>query len=221
MPNRGVRSLVRVTSWARHERAALADVLDELGPDAPTLCTGWTTKDMAAHVYVRERRLDASLGVLPLGPLSAYTERVMASTLRTLGYDEIVRRFRVVPPHLRLGPLDELMNTGEYFIHTEDVRRPNGLPAREMPEEFERAIWARVSRLARLSFRRADVAVHLEPTVGSSVVAGDTSAAEAVELRGRPSELLLLSYNRTADAEVEFRGEPAAVERLRSTKFGM
>jgi uncharacterized protein (TIGR03085 family) len=221
MPNRSLRSLLRVTSWARHERAALADVLDELGPDAPTLCEGWATKDMAAHVYVRERRLDASLGVLPLGPLSAYTERVMASTLRTLGYAEVVRRFRVVPPHLRLGPLDELMNTGEYFIHTEDVRRPNGLPARQMPEEFERAIWARLSRQARLSFRRADVAVHLHPTVGSPVVVGDRNATEVVEVHGRPSELLLLAYNRTADAVLEFRGDDAAVEKLRGTKFGI
>jgi uncharacterized protein (TIGR03085 family) len=113
------------------------------------------------------------------------------------------------------------MNTGEYFIHTEDVRRPNGLPARQMPEEFERAIWARVSRQARLSFRRADVAVHLHPTVGSPVVVGDRNATEVVEVHGRPSELLLLAYNRTADAVLEFRGDDAAVEKLRGTKFGI
>jgi uncharacterized protein (TIGR03085 family) len=210
-----------VTSWARHERAALADVLDELGPDAPTLCEGWTTKDMAAHVYVRERRLDAAIGVLPLGPLSAYTARVMASTLRTLGYDEIIRRFRVVPPHLRIGPLDELMNTGEYWIHTEDVRRPNGLSRRELPEDFERTIWSRLSRQARMSFRRADVAMRIVPTVGSPVDVGAKDSPDVVEVRGRPSELLLLAYNRTADADVEYVGEPAAVERLRASKFGI
>jgi uncharacterized protein (TIGR03085 family) len=210
-----------VTSWARHEREALADVLDELGPDAPTLCEGWTTKDMAAHVYVRERRLDAAIGVLPLGPLSAYTARVMASTLRTLGYDEIIRRFRVVPPHLRIGPLDELMNTGEYWIHTEDVRRPNGLSRRELPEDFERTIWSRLSRQARMSFRRADVAMRIVPTVGSPVDVGAKDSPDVVEVRGRPSELLLLAYNRTADADVEYVGEPAAVERLRASKFGI
>jgi uncharacterized protein (TIGR03085 family) len=210
-----------VTSWAKHERDALADVLEQLGPDAPTLCEGWTTKDMAAHVYVRERRPDAAIGVLPLGPLSAYTDRVMASTLRTLGYDEIVRRFRTVPPHLRIGPLDELMNTGEYWIHTEDVRRPNGLPRREMPEEFERAIWARLSRQARLSFRRADVRLHIVPTVGEPVDVGAKDSDDIVELRGRPSELLLLAYNRTADADVQYLGERALVERVRATKFGV
>ena len=210
-----------MTSWAEHERAALADALTELGPDAPTLCEGWTTKDMAAHVYVRERRPDAALGVLPLGPISRYTDRVMASTLRTLGYDEIVRRFRVVPPHLRIPRVDDLMNTGEYFIHAEDVRRPNGMPAREMPEEFERAIWSRLSKQARLSFRKADVAVRLVPTVGDPVVVGRKDSPEVVEVRGRPSELLLLAYNRKADARVEYDGPPAAVERLKEISFGL
>ncbi|MDQ1696273.1 MAG: hypothetical protein QOJ03_1626, partial [Frankiaceae bacterium] len=81
-----------MTSWAAHERTALADVLAELGPNAPTLCEGWATKELAAHVYVRVRRPDAALGVLPLGPLSAYTDRVMSSVLRVHGHDEIVRR---------------------------------------------------------------------------------------------------------------------------------
>src|SRR3954469_3798187 len=125
-----------MVSWAEHERAALVDVLRELGPDAPTLCDGWQTDDLAAHVYVRERRPDAALGVLPLGPLSAYTDRVMASTLRTLGFEEIVRRMRTVPPYLRVGSIDELINTVEFFVHTEDVRRPNTLPARELPDDF-------------------------------------------------------------------------------------
>src|SRR3954469_12250933 len=101
-----------MTTWAQHEREAMLDALVEVGPDAPTLCEGWAAKDLAAHVYVRERRAppppggrrpDAALGVLPLGPLSAYTDRVMASTLRTLGFEEIVRRMRTVPPYLRVG----------------------------------------------------------------------------------------------------------------------
>src|SRR3954453_5905135 len=142
-----------MTSWAAHERAALVTALTEVGPDAPTLCEGWTAQDLAAHVYVRERRPDAALGVLPLGPLSAYTNRVMASSLRTLGFEEIIRRMRTVAPYLRLGSIDELINTVEFFVHTEDVRRPNHLPPRDLPDDFERAVWGRLSRQARLSFR--------------------------------------------------------------------
>ena len=35
---------------AERERAALADLLEELGPDAPTCCEGWTTAHLAAHL---------------------------------------------------------------------------------------------------------------------------------------------------------------------------
>lgn len=197
---------------------ALADVLEQLGPDAPTLCDGWTTKDLAAHVYVREHRPDASLGVLPLGPLSAYTNRVMDSTLRTLGYDEIVRRLRSVPPWLRLGNVDALINTVEYFVHTEDVRRPNNLPLRDLPEDFERAVWRRGSKQARISFRRVDARVRLIPTVGDPVEVG---SGELVEVRGLPSELLLLEFNRKDAARVDMTGATTAVDKVRSAKLGL
>jgi uncharacterized protein (TIGR03085 family) len=207
-----------VASWAVHERAALVDALTELGPDAPTLCDGWQTKDMAAHVYVRERRPDAALGVLPLGPLSAYTNRVMASTLRTLGYDELVRRIRHVPAHLRVGSLDSLINTVEYFVHTEDVRRPNALPARDLPDDFERTIWRRLSKQARLSFRRVDARLTLVPTVGDPV---DVGSGEPLEIHGRPSELMLLAFNRKDAAKVDLVGSSSAVDKLRTATLGL
>jgi len=205
-------------TWAEHERAALCDVLEQLGPDAPTLCEGWETKHLAAHCYVRERRPDASIGVLPLGPLSAYTDRVMTSTLRTLGYDEIVRRLRVVPVHLRLGPLDSLINTVEYFVHTEDVRRPNRLGPRDMPDEFEKTIWRRMSMQGRMSFRKVNARITLVPTVGDPVSFG---SGEDLEVRGRPSEILLLAFNRKDDAKVELVGSASAVDKVRSAKLGL
>lgn len=190
----------------------------EVGPDAPTLCEGWTAKDLAAHVYVRERRPDASLGVLPLGPLSAYTERVMASVLAAQGYDGILRRLREVAPILRVTRLDEAINTVEFFIHTEDVRRPNHLPSREMPEEFERRIAKRLAQQGRLSFRRVKARVRLVPTVGEPVEFG---SGPLVEVHGRPSELLLLAFNRKADAKVELSGDPAGIEALQSARLGL
>jgi uncharacterized protein (TIGR03085 family) len=205
-------------TWAEHERAALVDALVELGPDAPTLCDGWLTKDMAAHVYVRERRPDAALGVLPLGPLSSYTNRVMASALRTIGYDEILRRMRHIPAHLRIGPLDAAINTVEYFVHTEDVRRPNAMPPRDMPDDFERTIWRRLSKQARLSFRRVKAEVMLVPTVGEPVTVG---SGERVEVHGRPSELMLLAFNRKDAAKVDLMGSTSAVEKLQSATLGL
>ena len=207
-----------MTTWAELERAALADALEQLGPDAPTLCEGWTTKELAAHVYVREHRPDASLGVLPLGPLTAYTDRVMRSTLRTMGYDEIVQRLRTVPPWLRIGSLDRLINTVEYFIHTEDVRRPNKLPYRDHPQAFEEAIWRRASKQARIAFRRVDARVRLIPTVGDPVEVG---SGELVEVRGLPSELLLLEFNRKDAARVDMTGAATAVDKLQNARLGL
>jgi uncharacterized protein (TIGR03085 family) len=207
-------------TWAEHERAALVEVLTALGPDAPTLCEGWRTSDLAAHCYVRERRPDAALGVLPLGPLSAYTERVMASALRTLGYDEIVRRLAVVPAFLRVGPLDDAMNTVEYFVHTEDVRRPNGMPARELPAPLEDMLWRRLTRQARLSFRRVPARVRLE-RVGADATPVEVGTGELVEVRGRPGELMLLAYNRKHDAKVDLDGSAAAVDALQNAHLGL
>ena len=47
---------------AQDERQALCDLLADIGPDQPTLCTGWRTADLAAHLVLRERRPDAGAG---------------------------------------------------------------------------------------------------------------------------------------------------------------
>src|SRR6476646_3889522 len=52
-----------MTSLAHGERLALADLFAEVGPDAPTLCGDWTTRDLVAHLTSRERRADALPGL--------------------------------------------------------------------------------------------------------------------------------------------------------------
>lgn len=207
-----------MSGWAEHERGALVEVLTELGPEAPTLCEGWQTKDLAAHVYVRERRPDAAAGVLPLGPLSAYTNRVMASSLRTLGYDELVRRIAVVPPYLRVSGLNNAINTVEYFVHTEDARRANGRGPRDLPPELERALWKRLARQGRFSFRRVDARVRLVPPDADAVEFGK---GDLVEVHGPPSELTLLAFNRKDAARVDLTGASTAVDKLRAAHLGL
>lgn len=191
-----------MTGLAAAQREAFADVCTELGPDAPTMCGGWTTKDLVAHCYVREHRPDALPGVLPLGPLSAYTERVMRSALRVHGYDALVRAVRTPPPLVR--PFDDAANTIEYFVHTEDARRPAGREPRPLDMGLEQWVWRRLSRQARLMFRRVPARVRLVPTVGEPVEVGRGGAP--LEVHGRPTELLLLGYNRKEAADVEVLG---------------
>ncbi|MBV9099216.1 MAG: TIGR03085 family protein [Frankiaceae bacterium] len=205
--------------WAATERIALADALTTVGADAPTLCEGWTAADLAAHVYVREHRPDATPGVLPLGPLSSYTGKVMRSALRVHGFAALVEAIRTAPPWLRIERVDDALNTVEMFVHTEDVRRANGLSDRTHDEAFEAAIWRRLSRQARLSFRRVPATVTLSPT-GAGGVAGRQvgKGGPEVTVSGAPSELLLLAYNRKEHAHVTITGEGA--DALRTAKLG-
>ncbi|MFL6076285.1 MAG: TIGR03085 family metal-binding protein [Mycobacteriales bacterium] len=116
-----------VTNYSRSERIALADLLEELGPDAPTLCEGWTTADLAAHLVVRERRPDAGLGIVA-SPLARWTANVQASAKKRYGYQQLTQLVRQGPPLWSpLRPVDALANTVEYFVHHEDVRRATGL----------------------------------------------------------------------------------------------
>ena len=197
-----------MSGTAAEQRRAFAQACDEVGPNAPTLCGGWNSADLAAHVYVREHRPDALPGVLPLGPLSAYHERVMASALRVQGFDVLVRAVSAAPPWLP-GPVDDALNTFEYFVHTEDVRRPNGLGPRDTSLDLERFVWRRLRRQARMSFRRVPAWVRLVPTVGepAHVGHGKKGPGPTVEVRGKPTELLLLAYNRKEHADVEVTGD--------------
>ena len=49
---------------ARRERHDLCDLALELGPDEPTLCGEWTTRELLAHLFVREHRPVSAAGIL-------------------------------------------------------------------------------------------------------------------------------------------------------------
>jgi uncharacterized protein (TIGR03085 family) len=208
-----------VTDWARRERAELVELLGRLGPDAPTACTGWTTADLAAHLYVRERRPDAGPGVVVGGPLGAHTDHVMASVLRVHSYEHVVARVAAGPP-LLLRPFDEPLNLFEFFVHHEDVRRANGDGPRELPDELNEVLWDRLRRSLRLSLRRmrgTQVEVVSEQG-GRAVVGGNGPTARIL---GPVGDLLLYTFNRKDIAQVELSGDPEAVERLKNARLGI
>jgi uncharacterized protein (TIGR03085 family) len=189
----------------------LVDLLRSLGPAADVLPTGWVTADLAAHLYVRERRPDAALGVVLPGPAAAYTSRVMASVLRVSGYDQVVDVLAAGPP----GPLrlvDEQLNLMEFFVHVEDVRRPQGCDPRFLPVSMERALFARLRMLLRLSLLRVrGIQVDLVAAHGERASFGSGPTAQ---LRGPVGELALWVFDRKAAADVGLSGSPAAVARL-------
>ncbi len=204
---------------AAGERHELCDLMDQLGPDAPTLCEGWTTRDLAAHLVVREGRPAAAAGIL-LPPLAPLTARVQRSTAER-PWPELVALVRNGPPWwslMRLGPLGEKINGVEFFVHHEDVRRVGrGWERRPADPHRAEALWAVLSRLARLCYRRSPVGVVLRRPDGTERVA--RRGRRSVTVVGPPEELTLHAYGR-AEALVDVEGDPMDVQQLQDSQRG-
>src|SRR6059036_909765 len=203
-----------MSTFAKRERLLLADLLEAEGPDAPTLCDGWQTRDLAAHVVVRERRADAAGGIM-IKQLAPRLERVMTE-FTAKPYEELIQLIRTGPPRFspfQLKQLDEASNTVEFYVHTEDVRRaqPDWTP-RELDPVFQDALWSRLERAARLMGRGAPTGVVLRRPDGQTVVAH--RGTPVVTVTGEPSELLLFLYGRQSAAKVELDGDKDAVAKL-------
>lgn len=205
-------------SFAQIERAKLCDLFLEVGPDAPTLCQGWTAADLAAHLVLRERRPDAAAGIVA-GPLRSYTARTQRSIRDGHPWPELVALVRSGPPAL-LRPLDEPVNTVEYLVHHEDVRRAQpGAGPRSLDPALEAALFRRVRGLALLARRRVSGGLTLvAPGYGSVAV---RRAQPAVTLTAAPSELLLFMTGRQQAAVVHAEGPPDAVRRLQEARLGL
>jgi uncharacterized protein (TIGR03085 family) len=208
-------------SYSREERLALSDLLEATGPDAPTLCAGWQTHDLAAHLVLRERRPDAAAGVLG-GPLAGYTAWVQRRLGGKLGYAELIRAFREGPPKLSpfgLFGLDEKVNTLEYFVHHEDVRRaqPDWEP-RQVSPGLSQALWSHLKG-ARFFLRKAPVGVEFARDGDAGGADGTyrvtvKKTTPVVTVIGTPAELTMWAMGRTDSANVRFDGTEAAVARL-------
>ena len=207
-------------------REVLAETLLAAGPQAPTLCEGWQTKDLAAHLYLREHKPTAALGFF-LKPFAAKTDKAMEETAQkastTEGYAKLVSAFRSGPP--RLSPMsikavDNSANLTEYFIHTEDVRRAGDRWApRALDSDYSDALWAELIKRAALLYRGVDLGIVLVRPDGPRHVA--KRAPVSVAIIGEPGELLMHAHGRTKQALVMFEGQPDAVALLESADIGL
>lgn len=208
------------TNFARVERAALCDLLAEVGPDHPTLCGGWATRDLAAHLVVRERRPDAAAGIV-LGFLAAHGDRVRAEAARR-DFATLVDQVRNPPRWTMagIGPLDRATNTGEFFIHHEDVRRaaPDWQP-RPIDPGLAAALTGQVRLGARLRLRRFPAAVTLTVAGQEPVRCG--AGGPALTVTGDAGELALFMSGRQAHARVTIDGPDDLADRLRTARLGL
>jgi uncharacterized protein (TIGR03085 family) len=206
--------------YARIERQSLANALLDAGPDAPTLCEGWTARDLAAHVVLRDRRPDATVGIV-VKPLAGWTERVQRGYRDGHPYPELVDLVRNAPrwSPLSLTALDEAANTVEFFIHTEDVRRARpGWEPRPLDPGLTARLWQRVPGAARFPLRRIDATVRVEAPSHGGFTVGD--GAPAATLSGDPGELVLFFSGRQRAARVDLSGSDELISKLRRARFG-
>jgi uncharacterized protein (TIGR03085 family) len=205
--------------YAQSERQSLADLLLALGPDAPTIDEGWNTRDLAAHLLVRERRPDAIAGVV-IRPLRGYAERVR-SAVAAQPFAQLVDQIRRPPwwSPLSNRVTDELTNGVEFFIHHEDVRRAQpGWQPRELPHGLQSMLWKRATPLARLRLRRFPASLLIQAPDHGEISTG--AGGERLRLVGAPAELSLFLSGRQRVARVQLEGPPALAERLRAAKLG-
>jgi uncharacterized protein (TIGR03085 family) len=207
-------------SLATAERAAICDTLDDVGPGRPTLCAGWSTGDLLAHLLVRERQPVAA-AVIVIGPLASATERAMR------GYDgtpwaDRVNLLRSGPPlwsPFRVPAFDRIGNGGELFVHHEDVRRGEaGWGPRAADAERDGELWSLLGRMGKMLYRSSPVGVVLARSSGERIVAKQNE--RSVTITGEPGELLLHGFGRDA-VRVEVDGDPADVAALGSVSRGV
>lgn len=206
--------------YAQSERKTLADLMQTLGPDAPTLNAGWTTRDLAAHLVLRERRPDAAGGIL-LPPLRRYAERVRRQ-IAARPWESLVDQVRRPPVWSPISNplLDGAVNTMEFFIHHEDVRRAQtDWQPRDLAAGLQQALWQRAAGLARLTLRRFPAEVLVQAPGYGQRAAG--RGGEQLRLVGAPGELVLFLSGRQRAARVQLDGPAGPADRLRDARLGL
>jgi uncharacterized protein (TIGR03085 family) len=194
-------------SFAESERGELADLLDDVGPAAPTCCEGWASAHLLAHLVAREHRPDTLPGygadvAFGGGPLATWSHRVEDRLRVGTPYAELVGRLRAgAPPWSPLSwpPVARRLNTTEFAIHHEDVRRaqPSWSP-RALPRDAQDALWNAVGLFARSAAGRRGLVLRRSDVPGAEKRYGNGGRT----LVGKPLELLLWVSGRRDVARV-------------------
>jgi uncharacterized protein (TIGR03083 family) len=199
----------RTWSMIHTERAAVADMLEQLDPEQwrqPSLCAGWTVGMMAGHIL---NAAEQTPGHFMRGMVrNGFRFNVMMDrdtrARASLGRDEIVTRLRQRTTTTNKPPAPTMAMLGEIVVHGEDIRHPLG-QHRDVPHD---ALNACLDMYKTASFpvggkRRIQ---------GLRLVATDTgwSHGTGPEVSG-PAASLLLAMTGRADGLTDLGGEGAAL----------
>lgn len=204
---------------AQRERAALVTTMRGVGPEQPTLCGDWKTRDLAAHLVIRERRLDAAPGIL-VPKLANYTERVQNQVAAENDWNVLLDQIASGPPLLSpFKLLDPFVNVAEMFIHHEDVRRAkSGWEPRELDADTTASLAKQVGLMSRLTMSKSPARVSLRTPDGKTLAT--VGKGPAVVATGAPGELLMFISGRD-EAKIEFSGDQSAIDAVKAGERGL
>ena len=199
-------------------RVVVSDLLAGLTDGAwttPSLCEGWTVRDVGAHLSMAATSSIGEVWPWVLRSRGSFDRMIRDSAIDRAGRPtaQIVDDLRGVVGSRRLAPgtlwRDPLLDV---IVHAHDIARPLGISVRADPEAARTAAdwaWARVFPF--FPGRRLR---------GLRLVADDIgwSRGHGLELRGPVESLLLVSTGRPAGlSELEGPGLAVARERFRLT----
>jgi uncharacterized protein (TIGR03083 family) len=130
-----------VTTWKliHRERSAVADTLAGLTAEQweqPSLCGGWSVRQTAAHIVTGAEQTTSRF----LGHMVANGFRFNkmmdrdAKRVAEQPPDEIIARLRARLTTTNRPPAPVVTMLGEVVVHSDDIRRPLGLPSDVSPE---------------------------------------------------------------------------------------
>jgi uncharacterized protein (TIGR03085 family) len=204
------------------ERGRLCDLLDELGPEAPTLLAPWTSRDIAAHLVLRERDSLAGPGLVLPGAWGRFAEG-RRRTLAQRDFAWLTATLRSGPPagFFRLGWVRRVPNLNEFFVHQEDIRRANARGPRDNDVKMDEALWRNVTGASWFLARRLK-GVGLELRwAGTDRIVRARRGQPTARVTGPPGEVLLFLFGRRSAASVELSGPEAATQAVRGAPLGM
>lgn len=206
-------------TYARAERQALCETARSVGPEAPTLCEGWDTKDLVCHLLVRESSLVGSPGIA-VPALSGLTDRAMAR-LRKQPFERLVERLRTHRlTFYALPPVDAAFNSLEFFVHHEDIRRAQpGWRRRTLPANGPDTLWRALKAQGGALARPAGVPVVVRRT-DTDEAATLAGGRDPVEIAGPVSEIVVFLFGRDQVRGLAFTGPDASVARVRRADLG-
>lgn len=194
-----------VMNWYAREQQDLAAALRRAGPDAPTLCEGWQTRHLAAHLYLRLHRPWRMAGEILPGVAGADALTIQLGDEHAAGgdYAQLLDDFLAPPARVNpMGMAGDAMHLLEYVVHHEDVRRAGGHDEpRTLPRGQQAALWHQVRRMGRLTQARQPHGLVLVVPGGPRAVA--RQGRRSVAVCGSVVELALYLTGRTEHADVD------------------